>query len=74
MVSYEVYIGFENNAADPSEGPYAYVQLMSYAPGESTDDYGSAKTIVKDNRRTLWTDDCKSTEFRALGAVSKDKS
>ncbi|MBO4573494.1 MAG: family 43 glycosylhydrolase [Clostridia bacterium] len=74
MISYEVYIGFVNNAANPSDGPYAYAQLMSYAPGESTGDYGFAKTIVKDGRRTLWTDNCDSTEFRASGAVGKENN
>lgn len=71
-ISYEIYIGFANNLGAPQDGPYAYVKLMSYTPGESNVGYENATTITKDGVRTLWTDNCNSCEFRRAGVVGKD--
>lgn len=71
-ISYEIYLGFKNNLANPEEGPYAYVQMMSCTPGESKVGYEKSIQITKDKDRKLWTDDCKSYEFRKDGIVGKD--
>ena len=71
-LSYEICLGFANNTANPEDGPYAYVQFMSYTPGETAEGYENSVTIEKDGSRTLWTDNCKSYEFRRAGIVGRD--
>ncbi|MBQ8559820.1 MAG: hypothetical protein IJ439_07580 [Tyzzerella sp.] len=71
-LSYEIYLGFENNKAYPEDGPYAFIQFMSHTPGETEDGYEKAETITKDGDRKLWTEESKSVEFRESGAVGKD--
>lgn len=72
-------IGFKNCKIYKAGGlPYAFVQIMSYTPGENTDGYEDAVGIVKDegtmSERTLWTDKCSSCEFRANGVVAKPEN
>lgn len=78
MISYEIYFAFGNNLSNPQDGPYAFVQIMSYTPGENTDGYEDAVGIVKDegtmSERTLLTDKCSSCEFRANGVVAKPEN
>ena len=70
-ISYEIYISFPNNVDSP-DGPYAYVQLMSYTPGETHDGYENATQITKDGDRDLWKDDGNSYNFRANGIAERD--
>ena len=71
-LSYEIYLGFENNMANPEDGPYAFIQFMSHTPGETEEGYEKAETITKDGDRKLWTEESKSVEFREDGAARKD--
>lgn len=66
MISYEIFIGFPNNV-NSTDGPYAYVHMRSYTPGESEEGYENAKVSESDGR-TGWYDG--STEFRASGIVA----
>ena len=71
-LSYEIFLGFENNKDNPEDGPYAFVQMMSCTPGESKKGYENSIQVVKDKDRKLWADDCKSYEFRKEGIVARD--
>ena len=73
-INYEIYIGFENNKENPNDGPYGYVQFMSYTPGESTAGYDNASIITKDGNRMLWTDDCNSYGLSRTGINTVDKA
>ena len=73
-VSYEIFIGFDNNIENPADGPYGYVKFMSYTPTEGTEGYETASMITKDGNRMLWTDDCKSYGLSKTGISSVDKS
>lgn len=70
-ISYEIYISFPNNIGNP-DGPYAYMQLMSYTPGEGSDGYENAVQITKDGDRDLWKDDGNSYRFGANGISDRD--
>ncbi len=72
MLSYEIYIGFDNNLENPQDGPYAYIKFMSYTPNETTG-YENATTITKDGWRTLWTDNCNSHQFGSGGIIGVDR-
>ena len=71
-ISYEIYICFDNNLDKPQDGPYGFVQFMSYTPDENTNGYENSTTITKDNSRILWTDKCDSCEIRRTGVIGKD--
>ena len=66
-ISYEIFIGFDNNIENPADGPYGYVQFMSHTPNEGTDGYERASMITKDGNRVLWIDDCKSYGINRSG-------
>jgi len=70
-ISYEIFIAFPNNVGS-SDGPYAYVQLMSYTPGESSEGYENAAQITKDGDRALWKDDGNSYRFDLNGITNRD--
>lgn len=70
-ISYEIYIAFPNNVGN-SDGPYAYVQLMSYTPGETHEGYENSTQITKDGDRDMWKDDGNSYNFRANGISDRD--
>lgn len=72
-ISYEIFIEFDNNLENPQDGPYAFVQVMSYTPQETDEGYENAVRITKDGSRVLWTDNCKSYSFHASGIDGKDK-
>ena len=73
-ISYEVYIGFNNNTENKNEDPYGYVQFMSHTPNEGTDGYEKASMITKDGNRMLWTDDCNSYGFSTTGINTVDRA
>ncbi len=70
-ISYEIFISFPNNVGS-HDAPYAYVQLMSYTPGESSEGYERATQITKDGDRALWKDDGNSYRFELNGITSRD--
>lgn len=71
-ISYEIFIEFDNNLENPQDGPYGYVQFMSYTPRETDEGYENAVKITKDGVRVLWTDNCKSYSIHATGIDGKD--
>lgn len=71
-ISYEIFIEFDNNLENTQDGPYAFVQIMSYTPNETDEGYEKAVKITKDGNRVLWTDNCKSYSFHAAGIDGKD--
>lgn len=72
-ISYEIYIGFDNNIDAPQDGAYGFVQFMSFLPGGGEEGYENCSTVTKDGTRTLQTDACKSCELRSEGVVRKDR-
>ena len=72
-IRYDIFIAFDNNLENPSDGPYAYVQMKHHMPGETRKGFGTAFQEYRDNNRFLWQDDCSSYEFRKAGFVSKVK-
>ncbi len=69
MISYEIFIGFANNLENPTDGPYAFVEFMSFTPGESSEGYEDAVNKNQDGRQ-VWKDE-KNSEFRRGGLVNK---
>ena len=72
VISYEIFIEFDNNLENSQDGPYAFVQIMSFTPNETDEGYEKAVKITKDGNRELWTDNCKSYTFHAAGIDGKD--
>ena len=70
-ITYQIFIGFDNNLANPQAGPYGYIQLMSFTPGEDTTGYENAKKIIQDSVRELWKDNCVSYHFARNGIMQK---
>ena len=70
-ITYQVFIGFDNNLANPQDGPYGYIHLMSFTPGEDTTGYENALKIIQDGERELWKDNCESYHFARNGIVQK---
>ena len=70
-ITYEIYIGFPNNV-DSADGPYAYIEFMSYTPGEDATGYDNSILITKDGNRVLWKDDCNSHGLFADGITAVD--
>ena len=72
MISYEIYLGFENNVGS-ADGPYAYVQIKNHMPGETHDGFEYSYAEHRDGNRYLYQDNCNSYEFRATGIVGMDE-
>ena len=73
-INYEIYIGFDNNIENPTDGPYGYVKFMSHTPNEGDEGYETASMITKDENRILWTDDCNSYGLNQTGIYMVDKN
>ena len=72
MITYEIYLGFDNNLENPADGPYAFVQFKYHMPGETQDGFEYSYKEYRDENRYLYQDNCDSYEFRANGIVGKD--
>ena len=51
-IEYYFYLEFDNNLANPQDGPYAYVKQYQFLPGVSTDGLNS-QVIIRDGRQLL---------------------
>lgn len=69
MITYDIHIEFANNLGAPQDGPYAFVEFMSFTPGESNEGYETAVSKNQDGRQ-VWKDE-KNSEFRRGGLVNK---
>ncbi len=72
VISYEIFIEFDNNLENSQDGPYAFVQIMIFTPNETDEGYEKAIKITKDGNRELWTDNCNSYGIHENGIDSKD--
>lgn len=73
-VFYEIFIEFENNLANPADGPYAFVQFKHHMPGETEAGFENSNKEHRDSNRYLYQDNCTSYEFRKTGIVGKPNS
>ncbi|HHX66688.1 MAG TPA: hypothetical protein GX708_01345 [Gallicola sp.] len=71
-ISYNIFIAFPNNLDNPQDDSYAYCQFLFHTPEEDNTGYENAKVIVKDDWRSLWTDNCNSYEIHSNGITRKD--
>ena len=72
MITYEIYLGFDNNLESPADGPYGYVQFKYHMPGETQDGFEYSYKEYRDENRYLYQENSESYEFRANGIVGRD--